>query len=204
MEDDVFLQRALHRALVAAGYEVSAHAEAESMLEPLAQKLQAGRHVCVLMDVNLGGLNGVDAQKLIRQIDADVPVVFISAHQNAVQVNQAWRDGASNFLFKPFTPQELLDALQQALRRAAPAPAGSGGELTPEQRARVDSLTPRQRQVFVLLAQGKTNLQISAAIGISARTVKLHRSALMQRLQCRHLADLVRIHDASRLLLSQA
>jgi FixJ family two-component response regulator len=203
VEDDAFLQRALSRALRAAAYAVECHASAESLLEALVPAVESGQAACVLMDINLGGINGVDAQKLIRQLDSELPVIFMSAAQDARHVNQAWRDGASNFLFKPFTPQELLDALQQALQRRSQAPAAShaGREPAPEVSARVASLTLRQRQVFVRLAQGMTHLQIALALGISARTVKLHRAALMQRLQCRHLAELVRVHDACRSLL---
>jgi len=155
------------------------------------------------MDVNLGRLNGVDAQKLVRQLDADVPVVFMSAQPEARQVNEAWRDGASNFLFKPFTPKELLDVLSEALQSrkhaANPHPVARPAlPVSPAQLARVATLTPRQRQVFERLAQGMTHQQISTAIGITPRTVKLHRAALMLRLQCRNLPELVRLHDAAR------
>lgn len=203
VEDDLSLQRALQRVLAAAGYAVSCHAEAETLLPELEARVQAQARVCVLMDVNLGRLNGVDAQKLVRQLDAEVPVVFMSAQPEARQVNEAWRDGASNFLFKPFTPKELLDALNEALQKpslatAAPAAPRPAVPVSPAQLARVASLTPRQRQVFERLAQGMTHQQISAAIGITPRTVKLHRAALMLRLQCRNLPELVRLHDASR------
>ncbi len=203
VEDDPTLQRALVRVLSGAGYAVSPHLDAESMLVELDQKLEQGHRLCVLLDVNLGGINGVDAQKLIRQREADIPVVFTSAEQDARHVNQAWRDGAANFLFKPFTPKELLDTLEEALRRPA-RPAGTLAPAVPpaELQARVARLTHRQRQVLVLIAQGMTHEQVAARIGISARTVKLHRAALMVRLQCKHLADLVRVHDACQALLA--
>lgn len=203
VEDDAVLQRALLRVLTAAGYAVSSHLEAESMLAELDLKLEQGRRLCVLLDVNLGGINGVDAQKLIRQRDADIPVIFTSAHPDARNVNQAWRDGAANFLFKPFTPKELLDTLEEALRRPV-HPAGSAATIdpSPDLAAKVRRLTHRQRQVLILLAQGMTHEQAAARIGISARTVKLHRAALMARLECKHLADLVRVHDACQPLLA--
>lgn len=197
------LQRALVRVLTGAGYAVSSHLGAESMLAEMDQKLEQGRRLCVLLDVNLGGINGVDAQKLIRQRDAEIPVIFTSAQPDARNVNQAWRDGAANFLFKPFTPKELLDTLDEALRRpvrpagSAPAPGPN-----PDLEARVKRLTHRQRQVLILLAQGMTHEQAAGCIGISARTVKLHRAALMARLQCKHLTDLVRVHDACQSLLA--
>ena len=129
----------------------------------------------------------------------------MSAQQDAQNVNQAWRDGASNFLFKPFTPKELLNALDDALRSRAnrDVAAVSSGQtnLSPEQLEWVASLTPRQRQVLKLVATGLTHQQISEVIGISPRTVKLHRAAMMQRLNCKNVTDLVRIYESSKHLL---
>lgn len=199
VEDDESLQRSLVRVLGGAGYTVYSHLGAESLLADLHARQPDGRPFCVLLDVNLTGINGVDAQKLIRQIDTDIPVVFMSGHPDAVLVNQAWRDGACNFLFKPFTPKELLDALQEALgsHRQVSSPAA---QFVPshEQSARVAKLTLRQRQVLVLLTQGLTHEKIGSRIGIATRTVKLHRASLMQRLQCKNLTELVRLHDACR------
>lgn len=199
VEDDLPLQRALARVLASAGYEVSAHEEAEPMLAGLLGQPRRHRPTCILMDVNLGGLDGIAAQKLARQIDPDIAVVFMSAQQDAQHVNQAWRDGAVDFLFKPFTSEELLRTLGRALQRRPEAEAPA---LDPQLLERIEALTPRQRQVLAAVAQGRTHVQIGAQLGISPRTVKLHRAAMMQRLRCRSLADLVRLYEACKHLLA--
>jgi len=204
VEDDQSLQLALARTLSSAGYTVSSHGTAESMLEALALRGEHRQQACILMDVNLGSMNGIDAQKLVRHIDMDIPVILMSAHQDAYNVNQAWRDGASNFLFKPFTPKELLDVLKDALGKkydAITASAEAPSSLSAELEKQVESLTPRQRQVLALVAAGLTHQQIAEQIGISPRTVKLHRAAMMQRLTCKNVPDLVRFYESCKHVL---
>ena len=206
VEDDQLLLKALTRILSSAGYTVSAYCAAEPMLESLGLKSSSLAEVCILMDVNLGSMNGVDAQKIVRHLDADIPVVFMSAHQDALRVNQAWRDGASNFLFKPFTPKELLDAINDALQKRSTSTqaqtlARHQITATPAQLEQARLLTPRQRQVLKLVATGLTHQQISEKIGISPRTVKLHRAAMMHRLNCTNVPDLVRFYEAHKHLL---
>jgi len=174
------------------------------MLEALALRGEHRQQACILMDVNLGSMNGIDAQKLVRHIDMDIPVILMSAHQDAYNVNQAWRDGASNFLFKPFTPKELLDVLKDALGKkydAITASAEAPSSLSAELEKQVESLTPRQRQVLALVAAGLTHQQIAEQIGISPRTVKLHRAAMMQRLTCKNVPDLVRFYESCKHVL---
>lgn len=206
VEDDPMLQKALLRLLASEGFDVTVYIGAETMLAELTQMLHQHKHLLLLIDLKLEGMDGVDAQKMVRQHDADLPVILMSAQQDARKVNEAWRDGAKNFLFKPFTPKELLDAIKDALQsrpRSLP-PISTALLRNPDLDQRVNTLTHRQRQVLVLLARGMTHDQIAERIGISPRTVKLHRVALMQRLQCKHLTDLVRVHDAFRLQLAQA
>ena len=203
VEDDQPLQSALTRVLSGAGYAVTSYSTAESMLQELSAKVQAGCNVCVLMDVNLESMNGIAAQKVVRQIGHEIPVIFMSAQQDAQNVNQAWRDGASNFLFKPFTPKELLSALNDTLSTIKAANDKDStlalrGVLSSEQLESVFLLTPSQRQVLKLVATGLTHQKISEQIGISPRTVKLHRAAMMQRLNCKNVTDLVRIYDATK------
>lgn len=206
VEDDFLLQRALSRVLAAAGHAVSIYPQAEPMLAELERRAEAGgtqAPICILMDVNLGSLSGIDAQKLVRQIDASTPVVFMSAQQDARDVNQAWRDGAANFLFKPFTPKELLDTLEDALRGQAPlqpAPQAAA-PLDAALHQNVASLTRRQRQVLAGVAMGQTHQEMAERIGISPYTVKLHRAAMMQRLGCKNLAEVVRLYEACKHLL---
>lgn len=201
------LQKALHRLLTVEGFDVAMYSSAEPMLAGLEQLIAQNAKLLLLIDLKLDGMDGVDAQKIVRQHDPDLPVILMSAHQDARKVNEAWRDGAMNFLFKPFTPKELLDAIDGALRRRPAAASGRSApsaNVSPEMAAKVAQLTHRQRQVLILLARGLTHEKIAERIGISARTVKLHRAALLQRLECKHLTELVRVYDAFESELTQA
>lgn len=198
VEDDLSLQLAISRVLSAAGYAVSCHADAPSMLEHLANRRPEHLQACLLLDINLGRLSGIDAQRQARALDPRIPVVFISADENAHNVQQAWRGGASDFLFKPFTSQELLAALEQALRRMQGLPIPP---IAPELVDRVGKLTLRQRQVFQAVAHGQSHQDIAQRLGISTHTVKLHRAAVMQTLGCQHLTDLVRNYELCKNVL---
>lgn len=202
VEDDLSLQRSLVRVLVQEGYAVSSYEHAESMLAALMGRQPTPRPLCLLLDLNLGGMSGIDAQRLARQLRPGMPVVFMSAQQDPKHINQAWRDGAVDFLFKPFSAQDLLQTLERALtqsrQRAAAAP---WPDIDPDLQMRVQALTPRQRQVLAAVANGLTHAQIAQQLEISARTVKLHRAAMMQRLRCRTLADLVRLYESCKHLL---
>lgn len=205
VEDDHLLQKSLHRVLTEEKLTVSAFSDAESMLAVLPDKLQQEHDICILMDVHLGACTGIDAQKMVRQIDQFVPIVFMSAQQDAKNVNQAWRDGASDFLFKPFTPKELMTTLMDALakRRALPSSGSSAQPVVSTELVQLaSSLSLRQRQVLKLLVEGLTHQEIGERIGISARTVKLHRAALKQRLKSKNQMDLARIYEAIKHLLS--
>ncbi len=205
VEDDHLLQKSLHRVLTEEKFTVCAFSDAESMLAVLPDKLQQDHDICILMDVHLGACTGIDAQKMVRQIDQFVPIVFMSAQQDAKNVNQAWRDGASDFLFKPFTPKELMTTLMDALakRRALPSSGSSAQPVVSTELVQLaSSLSLRQRQVLKLLVEGLTHQEIGERIGISARTVKLHRAALKQRLKSKNQMDLARIYEAIKHLLS--
>lgn len=200
VEDDLSLQRAITRALTGAGYAVSAFTDAQSMLQALTARTEPTHRLCVLMDVNLGNFSGLDAQRYVRAFDAHIPVVFMSADENARNVQQAWQGGASGFLFKPFTVQELQDALERALHIGAVATKTA---VAAELVDRVARLSTRQRQVFRAVALGHSHQKIAQTLGIAERTVKLHRAAVMQTLGCTHLADLVRIYENCKHLLNK-
>lgn len=151
------LQKAPLRLLASEGFDVTVYIGAETMLAELTQMLHQHKHLLLLIDLKLEGMDGVDAIK---------------------------------------------DALQSRPRSLPPI--STALLRNPDLDQRVNTLTHRQRQVLVLLARGMTHDQIAERIGVSPRTVKLHRAALMQRLQCKHLTDLVRVHDAFRLQLAQA
>ena len=201
VEDDQHLSLSLQRMLIQAGHQVLCHVNAESLLLSLesGQDLYTDDAV-VLMDVNLEGQSGVQAQQAVRATGLNLPFVFMSAQQDALNVNQAWRDGASDFLFKPFTTDELLAAIDSAWRHGG-STAAALKQVTANARARLERLTERQREVLVMVAQGQSNTRIAEVMQISARTVKMHRAAIMHRLGFTHVSDLIRFHDACKPLL---
>jgi FixJ family two-component response regulator len=200
VEDDPQLRHSLTRLLEASGHEVHAYGSAEGLLGDNVMLTAHAAPTCVVMDVNLTGMSGVEAQKSLRQVCQDLPIIFISAELNATHVNRAWREGAVDFLFKPFSPEELLAVIDKATQHGF-------AKSTPEETATaaqiIQKLTFRQLQVLFGLIEGRSNTQIAGKIGISARTVKMHREALMQRLGLRHLADLVRFYEQHKSLFPQ-
>ena len=200
VEDDETLQAALDGLLKMSGYAVRIYASAEQMLANLPDQASTDKAQCVLMDVHLKGMNGVQAQKRMRETGCDLPVVFMSGDINAHNVNQAWQNGAQNFLFKPFKPLELLKILEGVFASVPPKQA-LGTEEDGQLLAQLQMLTPRQREVLKWVATGQSNTLISSHMAISARTVKMHRAGIMHRLGFRHVADLVRFYEHSQHLL---
>ena len=200
VEDDESLSAALDSLLKLSGYTVSTYVSAEKMLADLPDRPSPNRAQCVLMDVHLKGMNGVQAQKRMREKGCDLPVVFMSGDMDAHNVNQAWQNGALNFLFKPFKPLELLKILEGVFA-VSPSRQALSTEDDGHLIAQLQMLTPRQRQVLKWVATGQSNTLISSHMEISARTVKMHRAGIMHRLGFGHVADLVRFYERSQHLL---
>lgn len=200
VEDDESLSAALESVLKMSGYMVRTYAKAEQMLVDLADRPSPNRVQCVLMDVNLKGMSGVQAQKRMRETGCDLPVVFISGDMDAHNVNQAWQNGAQNFLFKPFKPLELLKILEGVFT-SVPSRQALSTEEDGHLSAQLQMLTPRQREVLKWVATGQSNTLISSHMAISARTVKMHRAGIMHRLGFGHVADLVRFYEHCQHLL---
>ncbi|MCE0910410.1 LuxR C-terminal-related transcriptional regulator [Pseudomonas kurunegalensis] len=144
---------------------------------------------CVLLDVRMPGLGGLAVQQAMRERGLALPVIFVSGHADVPIVVRAFKAGACDFIEKPYSGQLLLDSVQAALERATRARQGDQ-ELAQVQ-ARIDGLTPRERDVFVPLAQGLNNREIAEQLGISVKTVDLYRGRVMKRLQAGSLAELV-------------
>ena len=151
-------------------------------------------HACVLLDVRMPGMGGLHVQEAMRQRGLDLPVIFVSGHADVPIVVRAFRAGAVDFIEKPYNEQLLLDSVQQALSRATP----SGGLDTVK--ARLASLTPRERDVLLPLVQGYTNREIAEQLGVSIKTVDLYRSRVMKRMQAEHLPALVGMAIAAGLV----
>ena len=187
VDDDDSVRRALAGLLGAAGYRVRAFAAAELLLaEPPADE-----PACALLDVNLPGLSGLDLQRALHERGDRLPVVFITGHGDVPTSVRAMKLGAEDFLTKPFRDDDLLAAVGRAIDRHAAA-LRERAELA-ELQHRLAALSPRQREVFALVAAGLPNKVIGARLGIGEKTVKVHRGNVMRKMRAESLADLVRL-----------
>ncbi len=164
--------------------------------EYLASKRPQGP-CCIVADVRLPGLSGLDFQQELARENNPIPVIFITGHGDIPMSVRAMKAGAVEFMTKPLRDQDLLDAIQAALRR-------DRARLEDERkvadlRTRQESLTARERQVMALLVAGRVNKQIAAEIAISEVTVRLHRGQIMRKMHASSLADLIRIADKIKL-----
>ncbi len=179
------------RLLRAAGYSVQVFESAEKFLAQLAPGVSG----CVLADLQMPGLNGLELQTALAQSANPLPVVFLSAQGDIPTTVQAMRRGAEDFLTKLSPKEKLLDAISRALARGAHE--RQERERRRAVRGRFDALTPRELEVLKLVVRGKLNKQIADDLGIHERTVKLHRTNLTGKLQVQSVAELARLVDAS-------
>lgn len=190
VDDDVSVRESLVPLLEWAGIEAHAFATAESFLEVDRPNGAA----CLILDLQLPGISGLDVQELLNAGRDALPIVFISAHAHVSHGVRAMKHGAHDFLTKPFDEGQLLDVVRSALDRSSAAldRANALAGL----RERFDSLTPREREVMGLVVRGLLNKQVAARLGTSEITVKVHRRQVMQKMAVSSLADLVRSAEA--------
>ena len=146
---------------------------------------------CLVLDIRMPGMSGLELQEKLASMEVDVPIVFITGHGDIPMAVEAMRRGAVDFLRKPFRDQELLDRIQEALSQDAQN-RGQAADVE-SLRARVAELTPREQEVFKRVASGQANKVIAIELGISERTVEIHRSQVMHKTGARSLAELVRM-----------
>jgi two-component system, LuxR family, response regulator FixJ len=146
---------------------------------------------CLVLDIRMPGVSGLELQQMLIEMDAHIPIIFITGHGDVPMAVEAMKRGAVDFIRKPFRDQELLDRIQEALQLES----GQRAEFEAIEglRARLGALTPREREVFERVAGGQANKVVAIELGISERTVEIHRSQVMHKTGARSLADLVRM-----------
>lgn len=189
VDDDSSVRKALTRLIKSAGYQVEAFASARDFLEwRNAADRGSG---CLILDVRMPGLSGLDLQQHLSATNTQVPIIFITGHGDIPMSVKAMKNGAVDFLPKPVKEAELLRAVEQALARADHERA-ERQELEDIQR-RLETLTPREREVMKLVVKGLLNKQIAFELGTVEKTVKVHRAHVMEKMEVQSLAELVRL-----------
>jgi FixJ family two-component response regulator len=192
VDDDASFRAAIARLLQAAGYRVTLYRSADHLLEELS-KTDVD---CILLDVRMPGLSGLDLQDRLAEKGYTLPIVFLTGYGDIPMSVRAIKAGAEDFLSKPVSRKRLLDAIERALARYESTREGS--TRLQSLRALVNTLTPRQHEVFVRITMGKLNKQIAHELGTSERTIKAHRQAVMQKLKARSLVEAVSIAEQLR------
>lgn len=162
-------------------------ADAKAMLEGYSETWEG----CVVLDIRMPGMSGLELHRALTNRSCTMPTIFITGHGDIDMAVTAMKNGAYDFLSKPFRQQDLLDRIHAALRVAGEQRAED--EQNREAKERVQRLTPREREVFALVVQGCANKVVANRLNISQRTVELHRSQVMQKMKAASLADLVRL-----------
>jgi FixJ family two-component response regulator len=196
VDDDISVRESLELLIRSDGWEPETFASAQEFLDHPRILVPS----CLVLDVSLPGLNGLDLQKRVAVERIDMPIIFITGHGNVPMTVQAMKAGAVEFLTKPFSDEALLSAIRNAIERSRTA-LGHEAEMR-ALRDRYASLTRREREVMALVASGLLNKQVGGDLGISEITVKAHRGQVMQKMKADSLADLVKM--AGRLGLASA
>jgi FixJ family two-component response regulator len=189
VDDDPWFLRALSRRLQAAGYQVEAFGSAEQFLSRRRSEALG----CVVLDLRMPGPGGLGLQEALAQAEEPLPVVFLTGHGDVTSSVRAMKQGAVDFLTKPVQGDELLAAVEQALARDAAARETRRHQR--QWRARYESLTPRERDVFALVVRGLPNKQIADALGTCERTIKAHRGQVMHKMGVQSPAELGRVFE---------
>jgi FixJ family two-component response regulator len=190
VDDDASVRRSIQDLLSSVALRSETFATPQEFLDSES----ADRAGCLVLDVRLPGMSGLDCQRVLAEAGVTIPTIFITGHGDVPMTVRAMKSGAVEFLTKPFRPQELLDAVQQALDRDSKLRERRREKA--EVRHRYETLTAREREVMDLVASGLLNKQIAAKLGTGEHTVKIHRSHVMAKMKADSLPALIRMADS--------
>jgi FixJ family two-component response regulator len=189
IDDDASIRKSLSRLLRSAGYTAEAFPSAEDFL----RREHFDGVGCIVLDVQMPGLSGMDLQEELSKADYHMPIIFITGHGDIPMSVQAMKKGAVDFLVKPFDDKELLQGVREALEKERKAKA-ERAEVHDILR-RIEQLTPREHDVLRCVIAGMLNKQIALKLGIAEKTVKVHRGRIMEKLQANSVVELVRLAE---------
>jgi FixJ family two-component response regulator len=189
VDDDASVCRSVSRLLRSSGFASKIYSTAESFLAD-KQTLTPG---CLILDLQMPGLNGLELQRALVSANRKIPIIFVSGHALIPDSVQAMKDGAVDFLTKPYDHSALMTAIQRALEKDEINRKAQGELRTVE--FRFKRLTPRERQVLFQVVKGKLNKQIAYKLKISEKTVKVHRARVMEKMRASSIAELVRLTE---------
>lgn len=184
IDDDEGVREGLTILLAEAGFMVRAHKSGTDFLDALS----AATSGVIISDIRMPGIDGLELQQRLKAAKHHLPLIFITGHGDIQMAVQAIKEGAADFIEKPFDDQILIDAVRSAIRKTAPVPLAPPAEAA----ERLASLTPREKEVLDCLVTGKLNKMTAHELGMSIRTVETHRARIMQKMQARSLSELVR------------
>lgn len=198
VDDDPAMREALADLLASVGLSVSAFESAGEFLE----RRRPDSPACLVLDVRLPGLSGLDLQRELLRKEAAIPIIFITGHGDIPMSVRAMKEGAVEFLPKPFRDQDLLDAIQHAIE--IDRVARHERAMVAEVRCYYESLTKREREVMKLIVSGLLNKQIAAQLGSSEATVKMHRGQIMHKMKAQSVVQLVRMVEKTGIITGEA